>query len=289
VTVYRLHELHPRDLEDRLAVMPALVLPLGTIEWHGHHLPLGLDGLKAEAVAARVAEQTGAVLAPTAWWAADGVPFPFTLRLEAGVVERVLGDALVQFAGMGFAAICIVNGHYGLANSRAVRAAALRCMEATDATALPIADYEALTDIGHRGDHAGVWETSLLWAAHPALIRLDAVSPEEPLEGVIGEDPRATASLELGRRATGHAAERIGVALRRAVDEDAGARETYRAALAAGQAALDALAALRGRLPRADVPPVLTASWAEHLEALLDGRYEDAHAGAERKFVDPAS
>jgi creatinine amidohydrolase len=281
-----LAELHPRDLQRRLDQTPALVLPLGTIEWHGHHLPLGLDGLKAQALAERVAERTGAVLAPTAWWAADGVPFPFTLRLAKEPVERLLGDALVGFAGMGFATIAVVNGHYGLANSRAVRAAALRCMAETSATALAVADYEALTRLGARGDHAGTWEASLLWDARPELVRL---AGDEPLVGVIGEDPRAGASRELGACAGAEAGRRIAAALRRALAAGAEERDAYRAALTAGLGALDALAELRARLPREQVPPVGTPAWIAHLEALLDGRHAEAREHAERKRADPAA
>ena len=62
--IHRLEELDPAGLEARLAEKPALVLALGTIEWHSHHLPLGLDLLKAQAIAERTAERAEAVLAP---------------------------------------------------------------------------------------------------------------------------------------------------------------------------------------------------------------------------------
>ena len=77
---------------------------------------------------------------------------------------------------MGFRAICVVNGHYGLENSIAVRRAALAC---TGANVVPLADYELLTDLGATGDHAGVFETALLLPAAPDLVDLDsrATSP----------------------------------------------------------------------------------------------------------------
>jgi creatinine amidohydrolase len=289
VSALRLAELAPRALDDRIARVPALVLPVGTIEWHSHHLPVGLDGLKAEAIAADAAELTGAVLAPTCWWAADGVPFPYTLRLQREPVEALLGEALLQFAGMGFRVLLVVNGHYGLANSRAVRAAALRCMDATPATVLAVADYEALTRLGNRGDHAGVWESSLLWARRPDLVRLDAVASGEPLPGVIGDDPRGRASARLGEEGVTAAAGALAAALRRALAEAPEDRERYVAALRAGLAALDRTAALRAELPRDQVSPVLTPAWMEHIEALLDGRYDDAAAHARRKAADLAS
>jgi creatinine amidohydrolase len=167
--IHRLEELDPAGLEARLDAVPALVLALGTIEWHSRHLPLGLDVLKAQALAERTAERAEAVLAPPSWWAAGGIPQPYTLRLPASLTEPVLAAVLLSFAGMGFRAICVLNGHYGLENSLAVRRAATAC---TAATVVPLADYELLTDLGATGDHAGVFETALLLADRPDLVHL---------------------------------------------------------------------------------------------------------------------
>mgnify|MGYP000910448211 CR=1 FL=1 len=83
-----LAEAFPRDLDRHLAVKPSiLVQPMGTLEWHSHHLPLGLDGIVAEAMARAIAERAGAVLAPVSWWAVGGVPFPHTLKLPLALVE----------------------------------------------------------------------------------------------------------------------------------------------------------------------------------------------------------
>ena len=43
-----LTELFPDEIAAALERAPILLLPLGTIEWHSHHLPLGLDGLVAD-------------------------------------------------------------------------------------------------------------------------------------------------------------------------------------------------------------------------------------------------
>jgi len=276
----RLEELDPAGLEARLAEKPALVLALGTIEWHSHHLPLGLDLLKAQAIAERAAERTGAVLAPPAWWAAGGVAFPHTLRLSGTVVEPVLTEVLRQLAGLGFRAILLVNGHYGLENSIVVRRAALAV---DDATVVPVADYELLTDLGARGDHAGVWETQLLWPVRPDLVKLER---EGELPGVIGEDPRGRSTRERGREGLELAADRAAAALERALSEP---REPYAAALAAGLAALEQLWQLRENLPREEVPPVQTEAWLEHLRAMRDGDYERAVEAAREKLDDPAA
>ncbi len=278
--IHRLEELDPAGLEARLAEKPALVLGLGTIEWHSHHLPLGLDLLKAAAIAERTADRAGAVLAPPAWWAAGGVAFPFTLHLPGALTEPLLGAVLNGLAGMGFRAICLLNGHYGLENSIAVRRAALGC---EDATVIPFADYELLTDLGAAADHAGVWEASLLWPVRPDLVHLDV---EGELPGVLGDDPRGRASRGLGERGLDLASERAAAALERALTEP---REPIAAALRASLRALERLWDLRQELPRDQVPPVLTPAWARHLERFREGDWAAAEAAAGEKRADPAA
>jgi creatinine amidohydrolase len=287
--VHRLEDLRPDELERRLEERPALVLPLGTVEWHSHHLPLGLDGIKAGEISAAAAQRSGAVLAPTSWWAAGGVPFPYTLRLPLDAVEALLGEVIVQFAAMGFRALAVVNGHYGLENSIAVRRVALWCMRRAASTVLPIAEYEVLVDLGARGDHAGVFETSLLWASRPDLVRLDAVSPDEELPGVVGEDPRGQATRDLGQRAVEAAGDAVAASIERALVESALDKQRFVGALGAGLRALESLAFMRASRPRDEVPPVVTPVWLEHLRALHSGRYEDAKRHADRKLSDPTS
>jgi creatinine amidohydrolase len=278
--IHRLEELDPAALEARLKAKPALVLALGTIEWHSRHLPLGLDLLKAQELAERTAERAGAVLAPPAWWAAGGVPQPYTLRLSASLTEPVLAAVLDSFAGMGFRAICVLNGHYGLENSLAVRRAALAC---SAATVVPLADYELLTDLGATGDHAGVFETALLLAGRPDLVHLDL---EGDLPGVIGDDPRGRATTELGEHALDVASARAAAVLERALSEPRG---PIADALAASVAALEALWQLRHERPRDRVPQVVTPAWIRHLECLRDGDWKQAREAAETKLADPAA
>ena len=278
--IHRLEELNPAGIEACLAAKPALVLALGTIEWHSHHLPLGLDLLKAAAIAERTAEKSGAVLAPPVWWAAGGVAFPYTLRLPGALTEPLLAAVLAGLSDMGFRAICVINGHYGLENSIAVRRAALACK---GATIVPLADYELLTDLGATGDHAGVWETSLLMPERPDLVYLDAAGE---LPGVFGDDPRGRASRELGEQGLDLAATRASASIERALAEPRG---PFADALQAGLEALEHLWELRQELPREQVPPVLTSAWIRHLEWFRDGDWPAARTAAEEKAADPAA
>lgn len=284
-----LSELTPDALEHLLAQEAPLLLPIGTIEWHSHHLPLGLDGAKAEAIARAAAQRCNGVVAPTVWWAVGGVDFPYTLHLQADIVTPLLSEALRQYVDFGFRVVVIVNGHYGLDNSVATRRAALSCMSDERAIVLPVADYELLLTLGAQGDHAGVWETSLLWAARPDLVALDALTDGRDLPGVIGADPRGTASLERGAEGIDHASDAITAMVHAIAALDAEGRRRLQEALQAGVRALENLQELRQRLPRAEVPPVLTDSWSGYLHAMLDGNYDEAIRYAADKLHDPSS
>lgn len=53
--------MRPRQLEDALRAFPAVYVPFGLIEWHGRHLPLGNDALKAHTILVKCAERFGGV------------------------------------------------------------------------------------------------------------------------------------------------------------------------------------------------------------------------------------
>ncbi len=292
MTVYRLETLFPDELTARLRACPILVLPFGTIEWHSYHLPLGLDGLIAEAVGERIADAADAVLCPVSYWAVGGVPYPHTLNLPIAVIEPLLTAVFEQFGAMGFRVIAAFTGHFGLDQTLALKRAALHVMRRSPVTILPLTEYDLTTDSGYLGDHAGVGETSLLWALQPDLVRLDAVPHNQALDGVIGPDPRGgdghnAASVETG-------AELLAVIVRRAADfalrllneTDTLQRSAYIEALAAGVRALEKTAQQRAVLPKKDVPSITTAAYLAFCQALQRGDYRAAQAHAERKFAD---
>jgi creatinine amidohydrolase len=287
-TIRRLAELVPDDLESLLSRPAAVILPVGTIEWHSHHLPLGLDGLVAEAAAERTASLSGAVLAPTVWWAVGGLRFPYTFRLQTDPVEKVLGDALLEYARMGFESITVLNGHYGVEHSAASRRAATRVMASAPVTALVVADYEMLTGLGARADHAGRWETSLLWAARPELLREDVLHSKRELAGTQGADPRL-GSRDEGEGGLQLLAERLTTMIERSLSESAVDREHYLVAFEMGTRVLEALSELRKRLPKSEVPAMATPNWVAHVEAMIAGEYGDARLHAERKLTDLTS
>jgi creatinine amidohydrolase len=186
-----------------------LLLPLGSTEQHGPHLPLDTDTRIACAVAEGAARQRAdTVVAPALAYGASGehAGFAGTLSLGTEALRTALVE-LVRSAGEEFGVVVFVNGHGG--NADAV----------TAATDVLRAEGRCVHPWWPRpgGDaHAGHTETSLLLAICPEAVRFDRLEPgnTETLEtlagrlrrgglaavspnGVLG-DPR-TASAEHGR------------------------------------------------------------------------------------------
>lgn len=287
MSAHELAELFPDELAERLRSTPILVLPIGTIEWHSHHLPLGTDGLIAADLGRAVATRADAVLGPTSYWAVGGVPYPYTLTLPIELIEPLLVAQFEQFGEMGFAVVLALAGHFGLEQTLAMKRAAVAVMRRSPVTVLPIVEYDLVAE-RYGGDHAGVGETSLLWATRPELVRLDAVAAERELAGVIGADPRAAASSGLGVELRELIVRRAADVARRHLDVTALERRRYVEALAAGVRVLDSTARARRTAGRDAVPPVATPAYLDHCQALWGGDYARAQASAEQKLADLA-
>jgi creatinine amidohydrolase len=90
-----------------------VIVPLGLIEAHGHHLSLGLDNETAAYFSRRVAEATGAILAPPLYYGfADAMrEYPGTLGLTVGTLSLVIRDVAEALCYQGFMKQIYLSGH----------------------------------------------------------------------------------------------------------------------------------------------------------------------------------
>jgi len=150
---------------------PILVIPIGSCEQHGPHLPLDTDTRIASAIADRLAERLSHVLvAPAIGISASGehAGFPGTLSLGTTVTEALLIE-LVRSADWCRGGVVLVNGHGG--NAVAGRAATAT-LTAEGRRVLNWWPHVAGADA-----HAGRTETSLMMSIAPQLVRGDAMAP----------------------------------------------------------------------------------------------------------------
>ncbi len=156
-----------------------LLLPLGSTEQHGPHLPLGTDTLVPARLAARVHELLPDVgLAPALPYGASGehAHFPGTLSIGTEALFTVLVEFTRHAAG-DWRHVLVVNGHGG--NAQALR----RAVELMRYEKRSLHVFHAASG-GPRADpHAGYRETSLLLHLCPELVHAERAAPgaTEPL------------------------------------------------------------------------------------------------------------
>lgn len=99
--------------------MGILIIPIGSIEQHGPHLPLGVDSEIAENFALIIAEKVGGVVAPTLTYGYKSQPnsgggpiFPGTIDLNGSTLIDLCKDILTEFLADGWQRILIMNAHY---------------------------------------------------------------------------------------------------------------------------------------------------------------------------------
>jgi creatinine amidohydrolase len=158
------------------------IVPFGSIEHQGDHLPLGADALLADAVGREVALRLGALLLPTVRVgdASHHRLFFGTLTLQPGTLSELayeLGDSLAR---AGVRVVALVSTHGG--NALALKAAAERLNDA-----LP--DLRVCAprgDVGlDPGKHAGAWLTAVMLKLHPEHVRqadAEGATPERGAE-----------------------------------------------------------------------------------------------------------
>lgn len=164
-----------------------LILPVGSVEQHGAHLPVATDSLLVSAVAAAgaeaVADDAPVLVAPTLWtgYSPHHLSFGGTLTGEFDTLLDLLGTVADTALGNGFDALLLLNGHGG---NRALVDAAVTVVgrsrpdaEVLGLTyfdlAVPFVDEVRDSDTGGMA-HGGEFETSLIQHLHPELIREEA-------------------------------------------------------------------------------------------------------------------
>ena len=173
----RYEELRPDDLAAQVRSAPVAYWPLGLLEHHGWHLPVGFDGLKADQLCQRLATRTGGLILPVMWWGAGGGHdrFLWTHYQDPSAAAAVLTTTTRQLTVFGFRVIVLVAGHYPWQSILDQHLPPLQ-EERPDLLLL----WGTEVSLGGegaqlRGDHAAREETSCGLALFPHLVALEAL------------------------------------------------------------------------------------------------------------------
>lgn len=196
-----LEDLRPGQIRQAAEGGVPVVLPVGVIEAHGHHLPVGCDAICAHETARRAAERVDLVVAPTVWYGPSGYdcggPDMGSMEVPFDAFKSYAEAVLRSLVRLGFRRVIVLLQHQGTSGELylACRAAARRLWsevprerlgegwwarpdlesQPPEAQCPPIhvvttaqgADPEKVG-----GDHAGYWETSFMFGFRPSGVDL---------------------------------------------------------------------------------------------------------------------
>lgn len=183
---YRIDDLASPDVQEAIDRTPVAVLPIGSIEQHGPHLPCGTDTFAAELVAEEIADQLDALYVPFGPYGVTPIHagHPGTISLRRSTFEALLTDISRELIDMGVRTLVLVNWHEG--NNASMNSVATELQDAHPEATFVVAQacYTAqriYADAGGELTHGGGIETLAILAHDPTLVHHDrAGTPSRP-------------------------------------------------------------------------------------------------------------
>ena len=138
------------------------VIPVGSIEQHGPHLPVSTDSDIVTEVAKRVAEKCNFFLLPTISYGVsfEHAPF-FNLSLKEKTLENIIVDICLSLSSNNISTIFIINGHHG--NQKTLEKLSKKINQLSKRK-IKVFVFSYWHFMKHEFDHAGFVETSLMLA-----------------------------------------------------------------------------------------------------------------------------
>ena len=192
-----LQEMTWQDVQDHLdRGGKTIILPFGSTEQHGYHLPLGTDTQVAITLADDASEQTGTLVAPPQWvgWSPHHMVLPGTMTARPEILAELAFDMVSSLAAHGFENFILINGHrivnitwMQMAGEKAKRELGVNLVIFDPAHM----SKSIVADLGWGAvGHAEEIETSHMLHRHPELCHMDrAVDNPHPPTPLYSVDP----------------------------------------------------------------------------------------------------
>ena len=134
---------------------PTIIIPVGSIEQHGAHLPISTDSDIVTEIASRLAKKCGFIVLPTISYGVSLEHEPlFNLSLKENNLRKILDDIIVSLNKNHIKEIIILNGHHGN----------LRTIDSVIGDVKKVSKLSYWHFMKHKFDHAGFVETSIMLA-----------------------------------------------------------------------------------------------------------------------------
>ena len=171
-----------------------VLVPFGSTEQHGRHMPLGTDAVLGDEFGWALAVRLDAFLAPTVRFGCSDhhLSFPGTISLSDDTFHGIVTDVVASLSRHGFRRILLMPTHGGNFKPLADAVAQLKTIDKvkviafTDLEGLVQAAFKSSSAFGvnpvQSGAHAGEWEASLMLALRPDQVKMDRAA-----QGFVGE------------------------------------------------------------------------------------------------------
>lgn len=183
-----LSDLNYRQVEEYLKTNDTIMIPIGSIENHGLHLPLGTDTIIPDKIAQLINERSDILIAPTINYGAtdDLASFAGTISLGTEGLIQLLKTICDGFYNHGFRHFMILNGHGG--NSSAIQSVGMHLYK----KGAYLANLNWWLMAGQMnpewaGGHGGGEETAGVMAARPELIKKEYLNMPEGIKNDLGD------------------------------------------------------------------------------------------------------
>jgi creatinine amidohydrolase len=212
-----------------------VIFPVGSVEAHGEHLPLGTDSIQPEYIAIEVARKTGCLIAPPFRYGIVNAArnFPGSLTIQFNTLFNVTKDVLSELARNGFNRIIVLSGHAGTSHMVALKLAAQEVVQQNgekngkqNTRIMVLSDYDFAQELTEKladpnDGHAGTIETARIMDLRPDLIKTKGIPgryeiprfeitlhPEKYFPNSVHGDP-TNATPEKGQKINTHIIEQV--------------------------------------------------------------------------------
>ena len=211
---FQIERLNPVEIQSAFKNRSLVYLPLGALEWHGLHLPIGLDSFTSHGICLRVANKKGGLVFPPLYYGMTGSIWshPYTILIEdEKVLLNILLTTLKRLETDNIEKVIIFTGHFSLKQLEMLAVLKEKWKVEKISLELTVLSISECPRIDVKADHGAIFETSVMSQIQPILVQLknlpdkDEVPANDPegnsmgahrrdkhnvLFGVFGDDPR---------------------------------------------------------------------------------------------------